>query len=353
MCGVVMETTARKRAELLLREKAQLASLNAELALALSRTGDLRQMLQECVEVLGHNVSVLMPEDKAADHDRYIAGYLAGGQPRIFGRGRQVMARRRDGSTFPAHLAVSEFMIDGKPHFTGVVRDFNNLLTVISGPADLMAAEPMDPGEQAQSLAAIRKASRRAAALTRQLPAFSRQAVLQLSVLDLNALVEQAARMLGRLIGEDITLTTVPEADLAPVEIDAGQFEPVLMNLAINARDAMPLYGRLDSSRDPGAVAGGAVDTGPRERGELVHFLEIAADFQVIRPVVILGRDADPRPNIPNASLSPGLDNPHDASLPRRNDPNRPTTRPRIPDRPRQVKERADDQGPRQARLPE
>ncbi|MFL5341351.1 MAG: PAS domain S-box protein [Gemmataceae bacterium] len=127
----------------------------------------------------------------------------------------------------------------------GIAHDFNNLLTVINGYSDLLLshAAAADPSQKA--LAAIREAGERAAGLTQQLLAFSRKAIIEPKVLDLNALVGQVARMLRRLIGEDITLATRLDPDLSRVRADPGQVEQVVMNLAVNARDAMPQGGRL------------------------------------------------------------------------------------------------------------
>jgi PAS domain S-box-containing protein len=127
----------------------------------------------------------------------------------------------------------------------GVAHDFNNLLTAILGGADL-ALEEMAPDAPGRAdLEEIRKASVRAAALTRQLLAFSRQQVLEPRVLDLNELVQEMEKLLRRLIGEDISLRTVLAPDLGAVRADPGQLEQVIANLVVNARDAMPRGGRL------------------------------------------------------------------------------------------------------------
>ncbi len=127
----------------------------------------------------------------------------------------------------------------------GVAHDFNNLLTAIFGYADLLAEDlPSDhPGRA--DLAEIRTAATRAAALTRQLLAFSRQQVLQPVVLNLNDVVEGVEKMLHRLLGEDVELRASLAGDLGNVRADAGQIEQVIMNLAVNARDAMPTGGKL------------------------------------------------------------------------------------------------------------
>ena len=127
----------------------------------------------------------------------------------------------------------------------GIAHDFNNILTAITGYVDLLLEDlgPTDPRrEDAQE---VRKAADRAASLTRQLLAFSRQQVMQPRVLDLNALVTELEKMLRRLLGEDIDLATRLDPGLAAVKADPGQLEQVIVNLAVNARDAMPAGGKL------------------------------------------------------------------------------------------------------------
>ncbi len=125
----------------------------------------------------------------------------------------------------------------------GVAHDFNNMLTAIKGFAQLLLLDlpEHDPGHlYAQE---IQKAADRSAALTRQLLAFSRRQVLQPEVLDLNATVGEMDRMLRRVIGEDVHLVTLLDPALERVRADPGQVEQVLLNLAVNARDAMPAGG--------------------------------------------------------------------------------------------------------------
>jgi hypothetical protein len=127
----------------------------------------------------------------------------------------------------------------------GVAHDFNNLLTAILGYCNLMLDEIPAEDPLRQDLEEIRQAGDRAAALTRQLLAFSRRQMLQPQIIDLNTLVRQMEKMLRRLIGEDIELVTPLGPDLTQVKVDPASIEQVLVNLAVNARDAMPLGGRL------------------------------------------------------------------------------------------------------------
>ncbi|MGE5699732.1 MAG: PAS domain S-box protein [Deltaproteobacteria bacterium] len=127
----------------------------------------------------------------------------------------------------------------------GIAHDFNNLLTAIRGYSDLLL-QRLDSGSPLRrDVEEIRNAGERAASLTRQLLAFSRKQVLQPKVLDLNAVVAGMDNMLRRLIGEDIDLVAVLKPGLWNVRADPGQLEQVVMNLAVNARDAMPRGGKL------------------------------------------------------------------------------------------------------------
>ena len=127
----------------------------------------------------------------------------------------------------------------------GIAHDFNNLLTVIRGQAEMMGEEMLSSDPLSPRLEELERAAERATSLTRQLLAFSRRQVLQAKVIDLNSVVEDMNQMLARLIGENIELIFNPASGLWPVKIDPGQIEQVLMNLAVNARDAMPNGGRL------------------------------------------------------------------------------------------------------------
>jgi len=153
----------------------------------------------------------------------------------------------------------------------GIAHDFNNLMNIVLGHAEILSKESGLTERGKNGLGQIRRAGERAAALTHQLLAFSRKQVLQPKVLNLNEIVADVQKMLSRVIGEDIELATRLHPSLAPVKADPIQMEQVLMNLAVNARDAMPHGGTLlmetnnvqmdevDARRYPGSPAGPCV----------------------------------------------------------------------------------------------
>ncbi len=127
----------------------------------------------------------------------------------------------------------------------GIAHDFNNLMTVITGYVGLTKKRSGNPDLVAKGLEEIGKASSRATRLTQQLIAFGRKQILQPQILDLNLIVSNMEKMLRHLIGEDIELVTIHDSDIGHVKADPGQIEQVIVNLALNARDAMPHGGRI------------------------------------------------------------------------------------------------------------
>ena len=127
----------------------------------------------------------------------------------------------------------------------GVAHDFNNLLTIISGYSELLLGQTENDSPERKDLLEISKAAKRAGSLTRQLLAFSRRQILQLKVINLNTVIADLDKMLRRLIGEDVELRLALDPNLGMARADPTQIEQVIMNLAVNARDAMPHGGHL------------------------------------------------------------------------------------------------------------
>ena len=144
-----------------------------------------------------------------------------------------------------AQLAQSQRMEAVGRLAGGIAHDFNNILTAISGFSELAAAEVSSTDPVAADIEEIRRSADRATTLTRALLAFSRRQVMQPRVLDLNDVVNGISPMLGRLIGEDVELVVAADLSVGRTLADRGQFEQVIVNLAMNARDAMPDGGRL------------------------------------------------------------------------------------------------------------
>lgn len=226
-------------------------------------------------EVIGQNVRMLMTDRDAKAHDEHIQTYLQTGIAKVIGTSRAVEGRRKDGSEFPVELSVTEFTIDSNRYFTGIIRDmsekrkleeqlrqaqkmeavgqlaggiahdFNNMLTVISGYSQILLSSLDDEDPLRDSVKPIFEAGERAASLTRQLLAFSRQSVLEPKILDLNAEIQHLEKMLRRLIGEDVILSSSLDPNIDPILVDPGQLSQVIINIAVNARDAMPKGGKL------------------------------------------------------------------------------------------------------------
>jgi two-component system, cell cycle sensor histidine kinase and response regulator CckA len=164
-----------------------------------------------------------------------------GGEPQVLGVSVDVTERR----ALEQQLRQAQKMEAIGRLAGGIAHDFNNLLTVIGGHTQLLLMDLAEDSPLREDLDQIQGGVERAAALTRQLLAFSRKQILQPQLISLNDLVAGTERMLRRLIGEDVELISRLEPTLGPVLADPGQLEQVLMNLAVNARDAMPLGGKL------------------------------------------------------------------------------------------------------------
>lgn len=176
---------------------------------------------------------VFLSTGQIKDSDRRVIG--------IFGIGQDITDRKR----LEGQLLASQKMEAVGRLAGGVAHDFNNLLGVIMGYSDLVLDGFPADDPRCNQLQQVKKAAVRATSLTRQLLAFSRKQVFQPKVLDLNVLVTDFNKMLGRLIGEDIEMVNILKQGLGQVKADPGQIEQVIMNLVVNARDAMPNGGKL------------------------------------------------------------------------------------------------------------
>ncbi len=165
-----------------------------------------------------------------------------------------------------AQLRQSQKMDSVGQLAAGVAHDFNNMLTVIQGHAGMLLARPDLPQEQKESAQAVLFAAERAASLTRQLLMFSRKNVMQPAQLDLREVVSHLSKMLKRLLGETITLEFHPPEKLPLIQGDVGMIEQVLMNLSVNARDAMPKGGTLTVSTSAVEIHQAYVQTHPEAR---------------------------------------------------------------------------------------
>ena len=168
----------------------------------------------------------------------------------------------------------------------GVAHDFNNLLGVILGYAELITDQLPASSPLIKRVDEIRKAGNHAASLTRQLLAFSRQQVLQPVTLSLNSTVSHVEKMLRRLIGEDVRLTISLCPDLKPVNADQGQIEQILLNLAVNARDAMPKGGELTISTGNAQVDDAAASSRPGLRCGAYSVLSVSDTGMGMEPSV-------------------------------------------------------------------
>ena len=197
------------------------------------KTGRLEEVEMELITKRGERRTVLLSADAVRDRDGKILHSIS------------VQRDITEQKLLEDQLRQSQKMEAIGRLAGGIAHDFNNLLTVIKGYSQLSLVEIKEGDPLRGNIEEIKNAADRAAALTRQLLAFSRCQIMEMKVLDLNDLLKNLDKMLRRVIGEDIELVTLLAEDLGRVKTDPGQIEQVIMNLSVNARDAMPSVGKL------------------------------------------------------------------------------------------------------------
>ena len=226
-------------------------------------------------EVIGQNVKLLMPPVYSDNHDQYLKNYKQTRDPKIIGIGREVFAQRKDGTVFPIYLSVGEALQDDQPIFVGIINDltdrratedrlrrsqrmeaigqltggiahdFNNLLAIVLGNLELLLeTEDLSTDVRALALEAM-DASERGAELVRRLLAFARKQQLEPRAFNLNDRLPDIVQLLGRTLGEAVQIHTRGSEELWEALADPTQVDDAVVNLAINARDAMPEGGVL------------------------------------------------------------------------------------------------------------
>ena len=284
--AAAVDITARKHSEAVLHEReARLHSIldtAPEALITISERGIVESFSRSAAalfgyaanEVIGRNISMLMPSPYREAHDGYLERYLRTGEKRIIGIGRVVSGQRKDGSVFPMELAVGEVQVSGQHLFTGFIRDltatqkieqelrqsqkmeavgqltggvahdFNNLLTVILGNLEMLEMRLTDE-RQLELAREARETAEHGAQLTERLLAFGRRQPLQPKLTDIGDLLGDMTPLLRRTLGETVRVRGRSDNDLWPVLVDPSQLQNAILNLAINARDAMPGGGRL------------------------------------------------------------------------------------------------------------
>ena len=293
--AVARDITTTKRAldALLASEARKTAILNSALdcVISMDHQGRVVEFNPAAERVFGYSrqdvvgremAELIIPPGVRDEHRAGLARYLATGEGPVLGERLEIEAMRADGSVFPAELAINRVDPPGPPIFTGYLRDvternairaelasaeqrrrqserleslgqlaggvahdFNNILNMISSYAGFVAEQVADDDTVRSDVEQITAAAGRAARLTRQLLLFAKRGAAEPEILDLNTVMADTAKLLSRTIGRHIELVVRPAPELPTIRAERGQVEQVLLNLAVNARDAMPAGGTL------------------------------------------------------------------------------------------------------------
>ncbi|MDP3495587.1 MAG: PAS domain S-box protein [Hyphomonadaceae bacterium] len=224
--------------------------------------------------LIGQNVKMLMPSPFREHHDAYLARHRETGVKRIIGIGRELQGLKSDGTIFPMYLSVGQARTGDEGIFVGIIydltekkrteetilhhqkldaigllsggiaHDFNNILNVIGGNLEMIAAGDLPPAGR-RAVARAQEAAAKAARITQRLLAFARKQPLNQQLIDVNKALEDMAEMLQRTIGEAVTVEMHLSPKAGQINTDIDQFETAILNLAVNARDAMPSGGLI------------------------------------------------------------------------------------------------------------
>jgi PAS domain S-box-containing protein len=307
MVGTISDITARRQAETALRLQAAALYAAADAIVITDRAGAIEWVNPAFTQVTGYTAEEALgrnPRDLLKSGQHAPAFYKDLWETILAGRTwhGEMINRRKDGSLYTEDQVVTPILdaSGAVTHFvaikedmterlqleaqfrqaqkmesvgqlaSGIAHDFNNLLTVINGTSELVLAQVDQDNPVYADVLDIHAAGERAATLTRQLLAFSRQQILEPRVLNFNTIVTGLESLLGRLLGDDINLVVAPAPGLGHVKADPGQIEQVITNLAVNARDAMPTGGtvtieteNIEIDEDYARQHGAAVPPGP------------------------------------------------------------------------------------------
>jgi PAS domain S-box-containing protein len=285
--GIIHDLTERERVGKALREGAARLKAVVETAvdgvILIDARGSVLMFNPACEklfkfqarEIIGQNVKILMPAPYRIEHDGYLNNFHQTRVRKIIGIGREVTGQRKDGSTFPMDLSVGEAIQDGESIFVGIIHDlterkkteeqlvqaqkmetvgqlsggiahdFNNLLTVIVGNSEFLSDQLKARPDLRQLADDIGQAGERGAELTQRLLAFSRRQTLSPVEIDCNKLLESMHKLLRRTMREDIEIKIDFDPDIPLAFADPAQLESAILNLGLNAQDAMAGGGRL------------------------------------------------------------------------------------------------------------